>query len=72
MSIIGTQQPYISLNEQCYLYNIIVEALNTLWMQEEVYTILSASQSQEVEKNTYNPPCLQLKASFKYYHRSLY
>lgn len=72
MGIIGTQKPYVSLNEQYYLYNIIAEALNTTQMQEEMYTILSHSQSQEVEKNTYNSPCVEFKASFRYHHISQY
>jgi len=73
MSIIGTQQLYASLNEQYYIYNVIAEALNTLWKcKKRWYAILCLSQSQEVEKTTYKPPCLDLEVSFKYYHRSLY
>lgn len=30
---------------------------------QEVYAILSYSQPQEVEENTYKPPCLELELS---------
>lgn len=38
--------------KQYYSYNIIAEALNTLEMEEELGTVFSHSQSQQVEKHT--------------------
>lgn len=41
-----------TFKKQYYSYNIITEALNTLEMEEELGTVFSHSQSQQVEKNT--------------------
>lgn len=72
MSIIGTQQPYVSLNEQYYLQNIIAEVLNTLCKRKKSCILFYPTVSHKKWRKTQTSPCLELKESFKYYHRSLY